>query len=154
MSPDDERALSTLLSRRVATLGVIEGGEPVLGLVPFALARGGATAWVHLSRLSRHGRALADGAVVSLLVHEDDAPDRDPLQLQRLTLDAVAATPADAEREAGCAAYLARFPDAAVTFGLGDFALWALRLRGGRLVAGFGRARTVSSGDLARLAPP
>jgi hypothetical protein len=38
-------------------------------------------------------------------------------------------------------AYLARFPDSAVTFGMADFELYRLPFDDGRLVAGF--ARTV-----------
>jgi hypothetical protein len=38
---------------------------------------------------------------------------------------------------AGRDRYLTRFPDATVTFQLGDFELYRLQIRSGRLIAGF-----------------
>jgi hypothetical protein len=55
-------------------------------------------------------------------------------------------TPAHAAAQA---AYLARFPDAAVTFELGDFSLVALEPVSARLVAGFGRAHALVGDALA-----
>ena len=53
--------------------------------------------------------------------------------------------------EDGRARFLSRFPGSAQTFELADFGLYALRVRDGRLVAGFARARNISPGDLASL---
>ncbi|HEX7488378.1 MAG TPA: hypothetical protein VF341_05690, partial [Anaeromyxobacteraceae bacterium] len=52
----------------------------------------------------------------------------------------------------GRARFLARFPASAQTFELSDFGLYALRVRGGRLVAGFASARNISPEDLAAAA--
>jgi hypothetical protein len=57
-----------------------------------------------------------------------------------------------AEWQSGRERYLARFPDGAVTFGLGDFTLFRLDFLSGLYVAGFGRAIAVSPEDITRLA--
>ena len=139
-----------LRERRVLTLGVVIDAHPVLGLLPFAMTPDGSAALVHASKLARHSRGLVAGAAAAVLVHDPDSPGADVLQVARLTLD-VEVQPLARETPAfdeGRAAYLARFPEAEVTFGLGDFQLFALRVQSGRLVAGFGRARDVSAADL------
>ena len=47
-------------------------------------------------------------------------------------------------------AYLARFPDAALTFELADFSIVALQPTSARLVAGFGRAHGLAGDALTR----
>lgn len=54
--------------------------------------------------------------------------------------------------EAITSVYLAKFPGAAVTVGLGDFAFHRLEIESGRLVAGFGRALNLSRSTLRDLA--
>lgn len=157
MNAEETRLVHDLLTtQRQLALGVLVDGAPWVGLVPFALAPDGGAAWVHVSRLARHTAGLAAGAPCSALLHGPDAPGGDPLQVPRLTLSAVA-DPLDpaaqaAEHAAARAAYLARFPGSAPTFALPDFRLVALRLAGGRLVAGFARARDLSPGDLSAAA--
>jgi heme iron utilization protein len=154
MKPDDAAALRQLLEvPRVAALGVLVDGAPYVGLVPFALAGDRQAFFVHASRLARHTRGLLAGAPYSVLLHAPDAPGADPLQLPRATfLGSVAPlTTGSAEEVAARKRYLARFPESEQTFALPDFALYALRIREGRLVAGFARARDVSAGDLASL---
>jgi heme iron utilization protein len=133
---------SLLRERSVLTLGVVVAGAPVLGLLPFAVSPSQAALLVHASRLARHTRGLWTGAPASALIHAPDAPGVDPLQVPRLTLDVEVrllerhAPAFSQERER----YLARFPEAEITFTLGDFQLFALAIHAGRLVAGFGRA--------------
>ena len=148
MTSDERSVLNALLrEQRVLTLGVVVEGAPVLGLLPFARASDGAVL-VHASRLAKHTQGLRPGARAAVLVHAPDTGDA--LQVPRLTLDVEVhgLTPQTPAFDEGRAAYLARFPEAEVTFGLGDFALFALRPRGGRLVVGFGRARDVGPDDL------
>ena len=149
------KLLSSLLrERRVLTLGVVVAGEPVLGLLPFALSADGSTFLVHASRLARHSRGLAAGGMAAVLLHHPDEPGVDPLQVPRLTLEVeVRALEKGSQAFAeGRASYLSRFPEAEVTFTLADFELYALKARAGRLVAGFGRVETVSLADLANAA--
>ncbi len=151
MNAEERQLLRSLLrERRVLTLGVVVGAAPVLGLLPFAATADGSAVLVHASALARHTRGLVPGSSAAVLIHAPDAPGAAPLQVPRLTLDVEVqplsrGTPAFDE---GRAVYLTRFPEAEVTFGLGDFQLFALRVRSGRLVAGFGRAHDVSVADL------
>ena len=76
---------------------------------------------VHASQLARHTQGLGAGAHVGILVHEQDGPEKDPLQIERLMFDC---TVQPFERmspdwEAGRELYLARFPDSRITFKLG-----------------------------------
>jgi hypothetical protein len=50
------------------------------------------------------------------------------------------------------AAWLARFPESAVTFGLADFGFWRLVPRDARFVAGLGRTYNLSPESLRRAA--
>lgn len=150
MDAESLELIRTLLrERRVLTLGVVVGGAPVLGLLPFALADD-ATLLVHASRLARHTRGLSAGGKAAVLVHGPDGPGVDPLQVPRLSLDVEIAVLEKTQEPfaRGRSAYLSRFPEAEVTFTLPDFQLFALRPRSGRLVAGFGRAWDVTPEDL------
>jgi len=49
-------------------------------------------------------------------------------------------------------AWLARFPESAVTFELADFSFWSLAVRDARFVAGLGRTHNLSAPDLTRAA--
>jgi len=149
------RGLRTLLDeQRVASLAVIAEGLPYAGLLPFAVLPGYAGVLVHASRLARHSQGLTEGRRVSVLVHEQYAAGKDPLQLRRATFECVVqplerASPA---WEEGRDRYLERFPDSLVTFSLGDFTLHRLEFARGLYVAGFGKAIELRPGDIARLA--
>lgn len=155
MKPEDLRLLRDLLvGQRVLALGVVVEGEPVVGLLPFVVAPDFAALVVHASRLARHSQGLRPGAGFGAVVHTPDAPGADPLQLPRVTLEGRVASPAagEAGMEAITSVYLAKFPGAAVTVGLGDFAFHRLEIESGRLVAGFGRALNLSRSTLRDLA--
>lgn len=156
MNQEDAKLLRDLLDgQRVVALGVLVEGAPYVGLLPFVMTEDRKSLLVHASGLARHTRGLGAGAPFSGLLHAPDDPSGDPLQIGRVTLSGEVQQLADGtpEYEAGRARYQARFPDSAQTFELADFGLYALRIREGRLVAGFARARNVSPGDLASLGP-
>ena len=150
MNADDTQALAALLRQRVLALGVLVDGAPHVGLLPFALSPGGDALLVHASALARHTRGLRDGAAFSALLHGADDPAADPLQVARVTLsgEVSALVPGSPEHESARARYVGRFPGSAQTFALPDFTLFALRIREGRLVLGFARARDVSPADV------
>jgi putative heme iron utilization protein len=153
MNAEDRDLLRQLLDRpRVVALGVLVEGAPYVGLLPFALSSDRRSLVVHASALARHSRGLFQGAPFSALLHAPDAAP-DPLQVPRVTLQGEVHQLAGGAAEHGRARalYLARFPESAQTFELQDFALYELRVREGRFVAGFARARNVSPGDLAGL---
>lgn len=151
------RAVQSLLDgQRVLALAVETEGVPYAALLPFAPAPDRSGVFVHASRLARHSRGLVADASIGILVHEPDLPGKDPLQLQRTMFQCrvrllVRET---SEWQAGRDLYLARFPDGAVTFELGDFTLFRLDFESGLYVAGFGRAIAISAEDVTRLAEP
>jgi heme oxygenase (biliverdin-IX-beta and delta-forming) len=146
--PEDSASLGgLLLGQRLVSLGVVVDGQPVVGLLPYAVSDDLSALIVQASALARHSRGLAAGAAWSGVIHEPDAAASDPLQVPRLQLEGVV-DPLQAdrpEREAAARAFLRRFPNAATTLELPDFTLHRLELRGGRMVLGFGRALNLSA---------
>jgi putative heme iron utilization protein len=153
---DDALALRRLLDTQpVAALGTLHRGEPAVSMVPFVVDPAAGTLLIHVSGLATHTQDLERHPRASLMVMAGPDAAVSPQALPRVTLQCDAATlPRDdeaAERAyaAAAALYLARFPDAAMMFELGDFRLVALRPASARLVAGFGRARSLVGAALA-----
>lgn len=142
-----------LNSQRVLALALLIDGAPSVSLLPFALDDSFTACYVHASELAKHSRGLKTGASFSALVHAADLPDKDPLQIARLTVDGTvtALDRGTAEYEVAKQAYLARFPESAVTFELEDFRLYKLEFRSGRFVQGFARAWNVGIDDFKAL---
>ncbi len=155
MTPDDEVLLRTLLTReRILSLAVLVEGEPVLGLLPFALQPDAGALLVHASSLARHTRGLAAGGPYAALIHAPEMPGGDPQQIPRVTLSGAAVpipreSPAYAEARA---VYLARLPSSAALFELADFGLYALTIARARFVAGFARAFTLTPARIREIA--
>ena len=139
---------------RVLSLAVLVDGAPFAGLLPFVPLPGHAGVLIHASRLSRHTAGLGAGARAAVLLHEQDGPDRDPLQIRRVSFecDVHPLEREGAEWQAGRERYLERFPGSRITFRLRDFTLYRLEFRQGLLVAGFGRAMELAPRDVAKLA--
>jgi hypothetical protein len=142
-----------LREQRLLALAVVVDGQPVAGLVPFLAAPDLSALAVHASALARHRAGLGNAAPWSGVIHVPDSSAVDPLQVPRVVLQG-------RSREIEDAAVLhviqekwvARFPGAEATIGLGDFAFFSLDLEGGRLVGGFGRARNLSADHFAQAA--
>ena len=156
MDDNDRQLLRSLLAdARVATLAVTVDGAPFASLVPFAMTHGFGTALIHASGLAKHSEGLTSAAPFSILIHQPDCqPETNPAQLARVTLKGWVEP---LERETGDYLtardlYLAKFPKSAMTFQLGDFTLYALRVESCRFVAGFGKAFDVTPTDLEELA--
>jgi len=143
---------SLLTEERILTLAVVVDGAPVAGVLPFRAEAGLSSLLVHASGLARHSRGLAPGALFSAAIHLPLAPGTDALQSQRLVLEGHVEVVADGEREPIAAAWVAAFPSAAMTVGLGDFVFHRLRLEGGRLISGFARASGLSPSSFAEAA--
>lgn len=148
-------AIRALLTQeRVLAAAVLVDGEPLAALLPFAVSSDYRAAYVQASALARHARGLQEGADVGVLVHAPVTPDRDPMQVPRLTLQArvhVLDRGSDAFADAA-ARYIERFPAANTTLALGDFTLYALAFERGRYVEGFARAFNVGPDTFAELA--
>lgn len=144
---DRSRLRSLLAGQRLLALGVIADDEPVVGLVPYAMASDFGALFVQASRLARHSQGLKAGGRWSGAIHEPDGPDKDPLQIPRVVLEGTVEVLAGAQPEfqPAARAFLARFPGAAMTLALPDFTLYRLNVEGGRLVLGFGHALNLSA---------
>lgn len=145
--------LRRLLDERpVAALATLHRGEPAVSMVPFVLDVQGAPPrlLIHVSALATHTRDMLDHPRVALLVTAE-AGSAVAQALPRVSLAADARPlPRDGtEYAAARALYLDRFPDAAQTFELGDFSLFALAPVSARLVGGFGRAHALVAQALA-----
>lgn len=145
---DDARALlrRLLTERPVAALATLHRGEPAVSMAPFVLSASRSQLLVHVSALATHTRDMLEHPGVSVLVTDELAAGVPPQALPRVSLAAQAQR---LERDGPGYArarerYLARFPDAAQTFALGDFSIFALHLQSARLVAGFGRAHALA----------
>ena len=151
MDPQNRDAVRSLLEgRKVLALAVILDGEPAVSLLPYAVAPDFSAVYVQASQLARHTRALTAGARVSILVHGLDTADADPMQIERLTLQADV-EPIERDTEAFARAsevFVGRVPAAEMTLGFADFGLFALRFTSGRYVAGFAQAYDVVPEDL------
>jgi putative heme iron utilization protein len=151
---DRSRLREILAVQRLLALAVVVDGDPAVGLLPYAMAPDFGSLYVQASRLARHSRGLKAGGRWSGAIHEPDAPEKDPLQIPRVVLEGrieVLAGP-QPEFQPAARAFLARFPGAAMTLSLPDFALYRLDVEGGRLVLGFGHALNLSASLLRELA--
>ena len=143
MDAEASSSLRRLLAERpVAALATLHQGEPAVSMVPFVLPAGAAHVVIHVSALATHTRDMLAHPRVGLLVMAQCSADVSPQACPRVSLQADAEhVPPDADGHAEARAhYLARFPDAAVTFELADFSIFILRPVSARLIAGFGRA--------------
>ena len=150
MDHDTSRLMRCLLAREtVVALGTLHQGEPAVSMTPFVLRDDGCFL-IHVSRLAAHTRDMLEHPRVALMVTDQPQAGIPAQGRPRLSLRADAA-PLDrdsADATAGRALYLARFPEAAVTFELADFTLFALAPLSARLIAGFGSAHTLAGGAL------
>lgn len=109
---------------------------------PYVFGSDWTRAYLHLSRLAFHTQHLLNDPHVSLFIAEPDGPEKNPLALRRINLQGEAAplSPDAPSYDRIKEHYLARFPQAEMMFGFGDFALWELRLEDAHFVLGFGQA--------------
>src|SRR6185369_6731165 len=124
MAPELVDRLRTLFATQtVASLGTLHDGAPFVSMVPFAVLPNAGFA-IHVSSLASHTRDMLADPRVSLMVMAAPSPEVSPQALARVTLQGEAVRiPDDAPIHAAAkAAYLARFPQSAQTFELGDFA--------------------------------
>ena len=141
-----ERLRALFASQPIASLGTLHEGAPFVSMVPYALLPNGAGFVIHVSALAAHTKDMLADTRVSLLVMAAPSPDVPAQALARVTVQGDAMPiPEDVPVYAlAKAAYLARFPQSAQTFELGDFALFAIRPRSLRYVGGFAQAKTVT----------
>jgi putative heme iron utilization protein len=143
MDEQSEHTLAKLIREtRIAALGTLHEGEPNVAMVAYSFAEDFSAFYIHVSRLGKHTTDMEIDPHVSLLIAETDDRRPDPQTLARVSLRGVAERlPRDDPGYPQVKKnYLERFPEAEQLFGLGDFNIWRVTPKGGRYVAGFGRA--------------
>jgi putative heme iron utilization protein len=154
MEPADQELLIELLTQqRVASMSVLVEDKPYIGMLPFVMSADFGAALIHASRLARHTAGLVPDAPFGLLVQEPDHWKANPSQLARVSFQgAVHPLNRDgAAYETGRALYLEKFPKSKITFQLGDFRLYELRVETARFVAGFGKTFDLMPAELEQL---
>lgn len=155
-SVDEQRRLKRLLrDSRWAALATVRDDQPLASWVAFAAEEEFDGFILHLSRLALHTRYLLDNPRAALALSEPDSTAQpDPQLLARVSLQGqvTAVTHATPGYDRVRRLYLARLPEAAVQFELGDFALYRFVVETGRFVSGFGRAYRIGPAELRALA--
>ena len=151
----DEQAANLrelLKSRSTAALGTLHSGAPYVSMVPFALLPDGSAFVVHVSRLAAHTQDMLADPRVSLLVTGSEQANVSPLAVPRVTILGIARQLSGDPPEylAAREVYLARFPDAAPIFNLGDFSLFVISPTEVRWIAGFAQARSLTPAAFAK----
>jgi heme iron utilization protein len=146
------RAAELLLGCRIAALGTLDEAAPSVSMVPYAILDDPLMFIVLTSELAAHTRQMLENPRVALMIVEPEKPAKLPHALARITTHGMAeALPDDHPRFTSArAAYVARFPDMAGLFELGDFSLFTIRPAAMRFVGGFAQATTISSDRIAR----
>jgi putative heme iron utilization protein len=151
VNPEDTAALARLLrGARIAHLGTLRQGAPLVSMTLFLAAPAFDAFHLHVSRLAWHTQDMQQDARVALAVAEADDARADPFSLARVTIRGEA-TRLGAD-EALQRAWLARFPAQGVNFELADFAFWRVAPRDARFVAGYGGIHNLSAAELAAAA--
>ena len=141
--------LSELIHKeRVAHLGTLRGGAPMVGMTLFMPERDFSAFYVHVSRLAWHTQDMMQDGRVALSVSETDDGRADPFTLMRVTVRGEALQLEGGPKDA----WLARFPEQAINFTLADFSFWKITPRDARFVAGFGRIHNISAKELEAVA--
>jgi putative heme iron utilization protein len=139
-----------VLGGKIAALGTLHENAPFVSMAPYALAKDGSII-LHVSRLASHTQDMLANRNVSLLIAESETSEKMAQELARVTVQGQAQM-LDRDTETHMEArkvYLARFPDAASLFEFSDFNIFIVKPISIRLIAGFGRAVTITGDDFA-----
>jgi heme iron utilization protein len=143
-----------ITTQPLAALGTVQGGEPFVSMVPFAISKSSiepksSKLIIHVSTLAAHTKHMLESSRVSLMVMAAPSPDVSAQATPRVTIQSVATQldKASTEYEEAKAAYIERFPQSIDLFGFADFSLFAIVATSARFVAGFAQAKTLSAED-------
>ena len=151
MDADTGRSLAGLIRKeRVAHLGTLRGGAPLVSMTLFMAEQDLSAFYVHVSRLAWHTQDMLQDPRVALSIAETDDARPDPFTLTRVSIRGAASQLPPDQQELK-RLWLARFPEQAVNFELADFSFWKISPRDARFVAGFGRIHNLSAADLRAL---
>ena len=141
-----QRLVELLHNQRTAARGTLRDGAPLVSMVLYAVESDISAFYIHVSSLAHHTDGLTADGRVSLLIAQPDDGSQDPQTLARISIQgqATAIDRGTADCTAAQTRYLARHPQAAMNFQLGDFALYRITPTAARYVAGFGRIFNLS----------
>ncbi len=151
MNLNHTQTLHTLITTQpLAALGTVQGGEPFVSMVPFAVELKGGKLIIHVSTLAKHTKQMLENSRVSLMVMAAPLPDVSAQATSRVTLQGTAKQldKAGSEYAAAKAVYLERFPQSLDLFGFSDFSLFAIAATSARFVAGFAQAMTLTAEEI------
>jgi putative heme iron utilization protein len=143
MDAQAQSALANLVrSRASGALGTMHEGAPMVSFVLCSVAPDGSEFHVLVSGLSAHTQDMRADGRVSLMISASEEASKDPQSLPRLTIqgDAIEIPRNSESYSRARDSYLKRHPQSAGLFNLGDFAMFGIRPRSLRFVAGFARA--------------
>ncbi len=148
MDADTSRALAALLRQeRLAHLGTLRGGAPLVSMTLYLPAPDLSAFFVHVSRLAWHTQDMLQDTRVSLSIAETDDGRADPFTLMRVSIRGEASILQEQDPLLK-QQWLTRFPEQEINFQLADFSFWRIAPRDARFVAGFGRIHNLSAADL------
>jgi putative heme iron utilization protein len=145
---DTSRALAALLRQeRLAHLGTLRGGAPLVSMTLYLPAPDLSAFFVHVSRLAWHTQDMLQDTRVSLSIAETDDRRADPFTLMRVSIRGEASILQEQDPLLK-QQWLTRFPEQEINFQLADFSFWRIAPRDARFVAGFGRIHNLKAKDL------
>jgi putative heme iron utilization protein len=154
MDASEALTLKFLLEKRpIAALATLHKGEPAVSMVPFALLPNSTSLVIHVSRLATHTNDMLANPAVALLVTASAEATDSALALPRASVQGRArpCAPESSQYQPSRAAYLAKLPEAEELFSFSDFSLFLVETQTVRFVAGFGRALSLTAGQLAAI---
>ena len=151
MDSETSELLAALIRKeRIAHLGTLRGGAPMVSMTLYLPAHDFAAFHVHVSRLAWHTQDMLQDPRVALSIAQTDDGRPDPFTLMRVSIrgEAVQIKNDDPSFKNLKDAWLARFPEQEINFELADFSFWRITPRDARFVAGFGRIHNLSAAEL------
>lgn len=147
MDAQSEKLLAHIVrASRMAALATLRDDSPQVSMVTYAAADDFSAFYIFVSRLAQHTMDMQKNKRVSLLIAENDDGRPDPQTLARVSIRGAAESLQNGEpgytpiKEM----YLARFPQSEPLFHLQDFNFWRIIPKGGRFIAGFGKAYNIT----------
>lgn len=147
MDAHSEKLLAHILrTARVASLGTLRNEAPVVSQVAFIASKDFSAFYIHLSRLAQYAVDMQKDQRAALLISE---PDDGRANLHTLASVSILGKAEFIQNgEPGYTPlkkqYLARFPESAPMFEMDDYNFWRILPKGGRYVAGFGKAYNIT----------
>jgi heme iron utilization protein len=151
MKADDSELLASLIRKeRLAHLGTLRAGAPMVSMTLYAPTSDFSAFYVHVSRLAWHTQDMLKDPRVALSITQIDDGRPDPFTLARVTIrgEATQIPNEDSLVLDLKVAWLSRFQEQAINFELADFSFWKITPRDARFIAGFGRIHNLSPADL------